>query len=306
MDLQEIKDKLNNAKTEEEKLEARKAFWREEYKSLPVLVTSQLIIPYITVIMLGKPDVRILDVGCGDGSLMKHLQRVFPSAKVIGIDIDPKAVKKCRDDGLTVYECSWQDYPYSSDTYDCIIFSMVLHEMYSLDKKHPFTLQPVHDALEMAYDYLEPTGKIVICDNIYSSCQLNQMFKMNIEDFDMELLDKFLKEYPMITGPVYRSKDGWVEMPMSLAKEFLYTYALDDEEWNANIKQRHGFASMNEINKMLTASSFLVEAEMAFADGYAEALSLKVGPSPKLLKLFQESTCIFVARKDESHILSQR
>ena len=109
MDLQEIKDKLNNAKTEEEKLEARKAFWREEYKSLPVLVTSQLIIPYITVIMLGKPDVRILDVGCGDGSLMKHLQRVFPSAKVIGIDIDPKAVKKCRDDGLTVYECSWQD-----------------------------------------------------------------------------------------------------------------------------------------------------------------------------------------------------
>lgn len=45
---------------------------------------------------LNKPK-RILDVGCGNGHTLKHFKRVYPDAKLYGLDISPVACKIASD-----------------------------------------------------------------------------------------------------------------------------------------------------------------------------------------------------------------
>ena len=40
---------------------------------------------------------RILDVGCGNGHTLKHFKRVYPDAKLYGLDISPVACKIASD-----------------------------------------------------------------------------------------------------------------------------------------------------------------------------------------------------------------
>ena len=43
-----------------------------------------------------EPDHRILDLGCGTGSLVVNLKRQYVSAQVVGLDPDPKALRRAR------------------------------------------------------------------------------------------------------------------------------------------------------------------------------------------------------------------
>ena len=40
----------------------------------------------------GQPSFRIADIGCGEGQSTQALGNAFPEAKVLGIDIDKKAI----------------------------------------------------------------------------------------------------------------------------------------------------------------------------------------------------------------------
>ena len=44
-----------------------------------------------------KPEHQILDIGCGTGSFVVLLKRQFPGAEVIGLDPDPKALRRAQD-----------------------------------------------------------------------------------------------------------------------------------------------------------------------------------------------------------------
>src|SRR5258708_13480975 len=39
-----------------------------------------------------RPGHRILDIGCGTGSLLIQLKRLYPEADVVGLDPDPNAL----------------------------------------------------------------------------------------------------------------------------------------------------------------------------------------------------------------------
>src|SRR5262249_46710803 len=43
-----------------------------------------------------KPEHRVLDVGCGTGSLVTQLKRQHPDIDVVGLDPDPKALVRAR------------------------------------------------------------------------------------------------------------------------------------------------------------------------------------------------------------------
>ena len=49
---------------------------------------------------LGPKVRRILDLGCGAGQLTTTLGRVYPTAEVIGVDTDPRAITKARTRAL--------------------------------------------------------------------------------------------------------------------------------------------------------------------------------------------------------------
>src|SRR6188768_2967444 len=42
------------------------------------------------------PGHHVLDIGCGTGTLVVNLKRQYPSAHVVGIDPDPKVLRRAR------------------------------------------------------------------------------------------------------------------------------------------------------------------------------------------------------------------
>ncbi len=71
---------------------------------------------------LAPKDIRILDVGCGDGLLSATLQSKRPDLKIRGIDVLPRTQSFIRVeifDGLRI--------PFDDNSFDAVLFSDVLH-----------------------------------------------------------------------------------------------------------------------------------------------------------------------------------
>jgi len=83
---------------------------------------------------LVRPDMQVLDLGCGDGSLMSLLVRER-GASVQGIELDDEAVHRCIEKGLTVFhgdiESGLADYP--DDAFGDVILNQSMQEVKKVD-----------------------------------------------------------------------------------------------------------------------------------------------------------------------------
>jgi len=83
---------------------------------------------------LVRPDTQVLDLGCGDGSLMSLLIRE-KSASVQGIELDDEAVHRCIEKGLTVFhgdiESGLADYP--DQAFEDVILNQSMQEVKKVD-----------------------------------------------------------------------------------------------------------------------------------------------------------------------------
>jgi len=73
------------------------------------------------------PGARLLDIGCGDGALLNHLQE-FAGVDGRGIEISQSGVNACVAKGLSVIQgdadTDLQDYP--ADAFDYVVLSQTL------------------------------------------------------------------------------------------------------------------------------------------------------------------------------------
>lgn len=83
---------------------------------------------------------RILDVGCGTGTLAMLLKAREPNALITGIDADPAVLamarNKSREDGLeiTFEQGMANKLPYPDSTFDCAASSLFFHHLKPTDK----------------------------------------------------------------------------------------------------------------------------------------------------------------------------
>lgn len=87
------------------------------------------------------PKMRVLDLGCGTGSLAFAVKREQATAEVIGIDPDRRALEIARDKArgarsdVTFQRGSADGLPYADASFDRVLSSLALHHMSQQTKR---------------------------------------------------------------------------------------------------------------------------------------------------------------------------
>jgi ubiquinone/menaquinone biosynthesis C-methylase UbiE len=89
-----------------------------------------------------EPGHHILDIGCGTGTLVVKLKRQYPSAQVVGIDPDPKVLRRARikatraavsvqlDPGFA------EELPYKEESFDHVFSSFMFHHLQEQEREN--------------------------------------------------------------------------------------------------------------------------------------------------------------------------
>ena len=82
-----------------------------------------------------QPSHRVLEVGCGTGSLVLLVKRLHPGVDVVGIDPDPKALARARRKAARAkvsvrFDHGFADeMPYPEASFDRVFSSFMLHHL---------------------------------------------------------------------------------------------------------------------------------------------------------------------------------
>ena len=88
-----------------------------------------------------QPNQRVLDLGCGTGTLVVLLKRKYPATQIVGLDPDPKALrrakKKVKRAGVAVQldKGFADELPYDEGTFDRVLSSFMFHHLEDQDRE---------------------------------------------------------------------------------------------------------------------------------------------------------------------------
>jgi ubiquinone/menaquinone biosynthesis C-methylase UbiE len=104
---------------------------------------------------------RVLDVGCGTGTLAVLIKRLYPSVEVVALDPDPKALargeRKAERAGVSIrFERGFSDaLDHGDATFDRVFSSMMFHHLGDTEK---------HGTLREIRRVLKPGGRLELLD----------------------------------------------------------------------------------------------------------------------------------------------
>ena len=150
-----------------------------------------------------QPGFKVLDFGCGTGTLTKLTAEAHQEASIIGVDVDANILGIAKNKvGKTASNVQLELYdgnklPYDDASFDRVISSLVFHHL-SKDQKQ--------NAFSEIYRVLRPQGELHIADWGQASNLL-----MRLLYYPVQILDGFETTTDNVNGllPSYISKGGF-------------------------------------------------------------------------------------------------
>ena len=108
-----------------------------------------------------RPGHRVLDLGCGTGTLTVMIKQAHPDSEVTGLDGDPQILEIARnkaekaDASITFDEGMAYELPYPDASFDRVFSSLVFHHLTTKDKER---------TLAEIYRVLKPDGELHLAD----------------------------------------------------------------------------------------------------------------------------------------------
>lgn len=104
---------------------------------------------------------RVLDLGCGTGTLTLMIKKQYPKLELTGLDGDPQVLEIARRKAIQAYaSIQWDlgmayDLPYENNTFDRVVSSLMTHHLTSGNKRLAF---------KEVCRILKPGGEFYIAD----------------------------------------------------------------------------------------------------------------------------------------------
>ena len=222
-----------------------------------------------TILSLIDPSSSsILDYGAGTGKLSAELSRLYKNAMITAFDSSLQSIEMLKEIKST--RKNFEIIPiemihrnpgsilsidffktFNPGRFDTIIFSSVLHEIYSLERYRGKLFNPdsVIDTLAAAINVLTPTGQIIIRDGIKPLMTDIVNVRIKDEDFSKRcncFLEVFQGHYIPFSIKRISEKEFIYKMKYSDAMEMLYTCTWGEQSFPREVKEQYGYFNCRE------------------------------------------------------------
>jgi SAM-dependent methyltransferase len=209
---------------------------------------------------------RIVDKGCGTGSLLVELSKAFPESQIVGLDLSRELLRIA--DG--------RHYPHSNvmvakgnivqrhfppGSVNTAIFASVIHEIYSYGgyNRDVVRLALMNNRAEMARD-----GVLLLRDGVRPP---DRRVWMRLDGETQARFRRFSKEFKGGVGIRFEEKEQlkrtWFLLNLAEANEFL---SKKDylENWDAEVKEEFGVFTLDEWKKELEAIGYRIVSARSY------------------------------------------
>ncbi|HLC78070.1 MAG TPA: methyltransferase domain-containing protein [Candidatus Nanoarchaeia archaeon] len=233
---------------------------------------------------------KIVDAGCGAGTLAWHLSKHFKESDIIGIEATRKLYELCKlqeypNPFVFFYRKNILDQTFKNNTINTFIYSSILHEIYSYINRKALV-----NLLDNTFNQLVPGGRIVIRDVVGPENGNSQVF-MELNKTNGKSKGKFNgKAKPLLKNLSTHAKfflfakdflprkikfkevdiDEKTLIQLSLRDAYEFMSKMHYiENWKSEMHEEFGFWSFDDWKKHLVKAGFkIVHGSKPFRSNY--------------------------------------